>query len=109
MPEENGNFQLMETIIQMSNSLVPILIQIGGVGAIIVVAGLLTAKWLLKKLDASLNAYVTAFSTTQAAIDARLINLERIVEEQSRLTKAIETIKDEMAAQAKRRDNRWSF
>lgn len=92
----------------MSDSLVHLLIQIGGVGAV-VGAVLLIAKWLLKQISTALNSYVTAYTSAQASIDARNRNLEKLAEEQSRLIRIAETIKDEIAAQAKSRDNRWAF
>jgi hypothetical protein len=66
-------------------------------------------KFLLKPLWNTLNGYAIAYSQQKAAIDARIANLERLVEEQARLTRTVETIKDEIATQAKSRDNQWVF
>src|ERR1017187_5622461 len=88
----------------MANWLIAIL-QFGGLGAVLVVM----AKWLLKQIIAPLNSYVTAYAQETAKIDARIERLEKLAEEQARLTRTVETIKDEIAAQAKSRDNRWAF
>src|ERR1039457_3040879 len=88
----------------MANWLIAIL-QFGGLGAVLVLMG----KWLLKQITAALNSYVTAYAQETAKIDARIERLEKLAEEQARLTRTVESIKDEIAAQAKRRDNRWEF
>src|ERR1017187_9210425 len=41
--------------------------------------------------------------------EVRIRNLEKMAEEQAKLTRTVESIKDEIAAQAKSRDNRWEF
>jgi hypothetical protein len=56
-----------------------------------------------------LSAYTNKYLEQKPAIDARIANLEKLVEEQARLTRAVESVKDEIAAQAKSRDNRWAF
>jgi hypothetical protein len=66
-------------------------------------------KWLWKKINAALESYTTAYANGQAAIDVRIRNLEKLAEEQARLTRTVESIKDEIAAGAKSRDNRWAF
>ena len=85
------------------------LFKIGGFGAVLVFALFLMGKWLLKQIIAALNSYVTAYAQETAKIDARIERLEKLAEEQARLTRTVETIKDEIAAQAKSRDNRWAF
>jgi|ERR1017187_7160152 hypothetical protein len=92
----------------MTDWLVP-LFQFGGTGAVVAVALFIMGKWLLTKITAALNAYVTAYAQQAANIDARIANLEKLAEEQARLTRTVESIKDEIAAQAKNRDNRWAF
>jgi 3-methyladenine DNA glycosylase/8-oxoguanine DNA glycosylase len=52
---------------------------------------------------------VTAYAQETAKIDTRIKHLEKLAEEQARLTRTVESIKDEIAAQAKSRDNRWAF
>jgi hypothetical protein len=85
------------------------LLQIGGFGAVLVVALIVMGKWLLHQLTAALNSYVTTYAQETAKIDARIERLEKLAEEQARLTRTVESIKDEIAAQAKSRDNRWAF
>jgi hypothetical protein len=92
----------------MNDWLVPLL-QIGGTGAMIVVAFLIMSKWLWAKINAALDSYVAAYAQETAKIDVRIEHLEKLVEEQARLTKTVESIKDEIAAEAKSRDNRWAF
>lgn len=83
--------------------------KLGGCGAVLVLVLLVMGKWLLKQIVAALNSYVTAYAQETAKIDARVERLERLAEEQARLTRIVEDIKDEIAAQAKSRDNRWAF
>jgi hypothetical protein len=85
------------------------LLQVGGFGAVLLLALLVTGKWLLKKINAALDSYTTAYLHQKAAIDARIASLEKLVAEQARLTRAVESIKDEIAAKAKSRDNQWEF
>lgn len=85
------------------------LVQVGGTIAALVLAVGVMGRWLWRKLDTALNAYTSKYLEQKAAIDARIANLEKLVEEQARLTRTVESIKDEIAAQAKRRDNRWAF
>jgi cell division protein FtsB len=85
------------------------LFKIGGFGAVLVFALIVMAKWLLKQTTAAFNSYVTAYAQETAKIDARIRHLEQLAEEQARLTRTVESIKDEIAAQAKSRDNRWAF
>jgi hypothetical protein len=66
-------------------------------------------KWLIKRITAALDSYTAAYLQQKAAIDARIASLEGLAEEQARLTRTVEGIKDEIAAQAKSRDNRWAF
>ena len=66
-------------------------------------------KWLLKKINATLDSYVVAYAHQTANIDARIANLEKLAQEQAHLTRTVERIKDEIAAQAKSRDNLWEF
>jgi hypothetical protein len=88
----------------MADWLIHLLIQIGGVGAVFAIL-----KVLLKPIWTTLNNYTTAYANGQAAIDVRIRNIEKLAEEQARLTRTVESIKDEIAAQAKSRDNRWAF
>lgn len=93
----------------MADWLIHLLIQIAGTAALLAVTGIAMGKWLRKKIDAALESYITAYVNGQAAIDVRIRNLEKLAEEQARLTRTVETIKDEIAAGAKNRDNRWAF
>jgi hypothetical protein len=86
-----------------------LLLKYGGFGAVLVVALWIMGGWLLKRITAALDSYTTAYLQQKAAIDARIANLEKLAEEQARLTRTVESIKDEIAAQAKSRDNRWEF
>jgi multidrug efflux pump subunit AcrA (membrane-fusion protein) len=85
------------------------LLQIGGLGAVLLLALFAGGKWLLKRITAALDSYATAYLQQEAEIDARIANLEKLAKEQERLTRTVESIKDEIAAEAKRRDNRWEF
>src|ERR1017187_8235640 len=93
----------------MADWLIHLLIQIAGTAALLAVTGIAMGKWLRKKIDAALESYIMAYVNGQAAIDVRIANLEKLAEEQARLTRTVETIRDEIAAQAKNRDNRWAF
>jgi hypothetical protein len=86
-----------------------LILQIGGVGAVVALAVAITGKWLWEKFNAAFDSYVTAYSQQQANINARIANLQKLAEEQAQLTRTVESIKDEIAAQAKSRDNRWAF
>jgi len=81
----------------------------GGTAALLAVAGIAMGRWLWGKINAALESYTTAYAQEAAKIDARIGHLEELAEEQARLTKIVETIKDQIAAQAKSRDNRWAF
>jgi hypothetical protein len=85
------------------------LLQFGGTGAVVALALFIMGKWLLKQITAALNSYVTAYAQQTANIDARIANLEKLTEEQARLTIAVESIKDDIAAQRKSHDNQWAF
>jgi hypothetical protein len=61
------------------------------------------------KINDALPSYTNNYLEQKAEIDARLGNIEKLVEEQAQLTRTVESIKDEIAAQAKSRDNRWEF
>ena len=93
----------------MADWLVHSLVQIGGTAALLAVAGIATGKWLWKKIDAALGSYTMAYSQEAARVDARVGCLEKLAEEQSRLTRTVEGIKDEIAAQRTMHDNRWAF
>jgi hypothetical protein len=93
----------------MADWLVHSLVQIGGTAALLAVAGIATGKWLWKKIDAALESYTNAYAQEAARIDARIGHLEKLAEEQARLTRTVEGIKDEISAQRKRHDNRWEF
>ena len=86
-----------------------LLLKYGGFAAVLVLALFVTGKWLVKRITAALDSYTTAYLQQRAAIDARIVSLEKLVEEQAKLTRTVESIKDEIAAQAKSRDNRWEF
>jgi len=81
------------------------LVQIGGTAALLIGAGL----WLWRKIDKALESYSTAYANGQAAIDVRIRNLEKLAEEQARLTRIVEGIKDEIGAQRRLENNRWDF
>lgn len=85
------------------------LFKIGGFGAVLAAAFFFAGKWLLKQIAATLNSYVTAYAQETAKIDARMKHLEKLAEEQAHLTRTVESIKDEIAAQRKSYDNRWEF
>jgi hypothetical protein len=85
------------------------LFKIGGFGAVVVLALWIMGSWILKRINAALDSYVTAYAQETAKIDARIERIEKLAEEQARLTRTVERIKDEIAAQAKSRDNRWAF
>jgi uncharacterized protein HemX len=93
----------------MADWLIHLLLQFGGTAALLAAAGFGIGKWLWGKIDKTLESFTTAYANGQAAIDVRIRNLEKLAEEQARLTRTIEGIKDEIAAQAKSRDNRWAF
>ena len=83
------------------------LLRLLGNAGLIAVASFILGKWLWGKIDKTLESYATTYATGQAAIDVRIRNLEKLAEEQSRLTRTVETIKDEIAATRKTYDNRW--
>ena len=86
-----------------------LLLKIGGFGAVLFLALFVMGRWLLKRITAALDSYTTAYAQQTASIDARIANLEKLAEEQARLTRTVESIKDEIASEAKSRDNRWAF
>jgi hypothetical protein len=86
-----------------------LLLKYGGFGAVLLLALWIMGGWLLKRINAALDSYTTAYLQQKAGIDARIANLEKLAEEQARLTRTVESIKDEIAAQAKSRDNKWAF
>ena len=88
---------------------ISLLVQIGATGAVLVIAVGVMGRWLWRKIDTAVNAYTGKYLEQKATIDARIANLEKLVEEQARLTRTVESIKDEIAAQRKSRDNRWEF
>jgi hypothetical protein len=92
----------------MAEWLIPLL-RIGGAPVAVVIAGILIGQWLLKKIGAALDSYNTAYHQQKGAIDARMERIEKLVEEQARLTRTVESIKDEIAANRKSQDNRWAF
>jgi hypothetical protein len=100
--------RIVDKISLMTDWLVP-LVQIGGTGAVIAFALFIMGKWLLDRITAALNSYVAAYAQETAKIDTRIEHLEKLAEEQARLTRTVEGIKDEIAAAAKSRDNRWEF
>jgi hypothetical protein len=88
---------------------ISLLVQIGATGAVLVIAVGVMGRWLWRKIDTALSAYTNKYLEQKAAIDARIASLEKLVEEQARLTRTVESIKDEIAAQRKSHDNRWEF
>jgi hypothetical protein len=86
-----------------------LLLKYGGFGGVLLLALFVMGKWLVKRITAALDSYVSAYAQQSASIDARIANLEKLVEEQAKLTRTVESIKDEIAAHAKSRDNRWEF
>jgi hypothetical protein len=86
-----------------------LLLKYGGFGAVLLLALFVMGKWLVKRITAALDSYVSAYAQQSASIDARIADLEKLAEEQARLTRIVESIKDEIAAQAKSRDNQWAF
>src|ERR1039458_4475904 len=92
----------------MADWLIP-LFQIGGTPGVIVIAVILMGRWLLKKINAALDSYNTAYHQQKGAIDARIELIEKWVEEQGRLPGTVESIKDEIGANRKSQDNRWVF
>jgi cell division protein FtsB len=86
-----------------------LLFEFGGCGAVLLLALFGIGKWFLKKMNAALDSYVAAYAQQTANIDARIANLEKLAQEQAHLTRTVERIKDEIAAQAKSRDNMWEF
>ena len=62
-----------------------LLFKIGGYVALLALGLLLTARWLLKKITAALESYVTAYAQEGAKIDARIDHLEKLAEEQAKL------------------------
>ena len=65
-------------------------------------------KWLWSKINAALS-YMAAYGQETAKIDARIVRLEQLAEEQARLTRTVESIKNEFSALAKRRVTNGSF
>lgn len=53
----------------------------------------------------TLNSYATTYANSQASIDVRMRNLDKLAEELACLTRTVESIKAELAAQAKIRDS----
>ena len=80
-----------ERIIPVMTDWLPPLLQIGGIGAVLAVALFIMGRWLLNQ------------------IDARIERIEKMAEEQAYLTRTVESIKADIAAQVKSRDNRWAF
>jgi hypothetical protein len=87
----------------------PFLLRLVGNAGLIAAASFIVGKWLWGKIDKALEGYSSAYASGQAAIDVRIRNLEKLAEEQARLTRTVETIKDEIATQRKSHDNRWEF
>jgi hypothetical protein len=67
-----------------------------------VLALALMGKWLVEQIAVALNSYVTAYAQETARIDARIERLETLADEQARLTRTVESVKDEIA-----RSSRW--
>jgi hypothetical protein len=85
------------------------LFELGGNVALLAFAVFLLGKWLWHKINAAMDSYTTAYTQEAARIDARIGHLEKLAEEQARLTRTVESIKDEIGAQRKSHDNRWEF
>jgi len=86
-----------------------LLLKYGGFGAVLLLALFVMGKWLLKRITAALDSYTTAYLQQKAAIDARIEHLEQLADEQARLTRAVENVRDEIAAQRRLENNRWDF
>lgn len=97
------------TIQHMPGTIVDLLATIVGSTVLTSAAIYGIVKFLLKPVWTALNGYATTYASGQASIDVRIRNLEKLAEEQARLTRTVESIKDEIAAQAKSRDDRWAF
>ena len=95
--------------IPLMTDLVMFLIRLGSNVALLALAVFLLGKWLWAKINSSLDSYNTAFHQQKGAIDARIERMEQLAEEQARLTRTVESIKDEIGAQRKSHDNRWEF
>jgi hypothetical protein len=93
----------------MVNSVLVLLYQIGGIWVLVAVTLYLMGRYFLRRVDSILTAYGTAYSQQTASIDARLSRIDKLTDEQSRLTRTVEGVKDDIAAAAKSRDNRWAF
>lgn len=83
--------------------------KIAGYVGILAVLLVLMGRWLLARITKLLDSYSTAYLNQKASIDARIDHLEKLIEEQARLTRTVESIKAEFAALAKAQDNRWAF
>src|SRR5262249_40830388 len=84
-------------------------LQFGSTAVVVVTVAGFAGKWLMRQITAALNSYVTAYAQEGGKIDSRIERLEKLVQEQAALTRTIESIKDEIAAAGKSRDNRWEF
>jgi hypothetical protein len=89
--------------------LLTLFIHLGGTATVVLVCLYFMGKWFLGKLNAAIESYVNAYAQESAKIGARIQHLEELAQEQGTLTRTIKTIKDEIAAEAKTRDNRWAF
>ena len=58
----------------MTDWIVPLL-QVGGIGAVLFLALWIMGGWLLKRINAALDGYVTAYAQETAKIDARIERL----------------------------------
>jgi hypothetical protein len=58
-----------------------LLLQIGGTGAVVGIAIVIMGQWLLKRINAALDNYVTAYAQESASIDSRIEHLEQLAEE----------------------------
>jgi phage-related protein len=93
----------------MVNSVLVLLYQIGGIWVVVAVTLYLMGRYFLRRIDSILTAYGTAYSQQTAAIDARLSSIDKLSDEQSRLTRTVEGVKDDITTAAKSRDTRWAF
>jgi len=87
---ESQRYYASRVIRLMADWLIHLLLRIGGTAALLAGAGFVMGKWLWAKIDAALESYTSAY--------------EKLDEEQARLTRAVEAIKDEIAGQRKMHD-----
>jgi hypothetical protein len=68
------------------------LYQIGGIPILLILGLLAVIVWLLREVKGMLSSYSKQLMEKQAEIDVRLANIDRLVSEQERLTRTVETV-----------------